>query len=709
MGTKLRGIGMFKNYSITTKLMLGSLISLFGVLVIGVAVITFRASNLTEDASVYTARQVALKEVALVQSNFNIAQTAAKDIAQVSETLVNNGNFDRKLHERVIHDMLKSNPVVNGLWSVYLPDKFDGRDADFANFDALHDASGQFRPYYFRKPDGSIDGEPTSPVSLDKQQDASWFFNSYNKRGFSVSRPYTYEAGGNTVVAISFSMPIMRNGEVVGVAGSDMSTMEIARSLMASKPFETGNVYMISENGIWLAHANPAFLGKNIDETHANAADYAALKEILKNRKGVTLEGYSEALQSDVVREIYPLHISGAEGALYIVANIPTSTIFETAHAITTLIIAVGVVLMLALAIVLWITGRKVIRTPIAATIQTIQSLMGGDYNTRIDFTDRNDEIGEINKALVVFKEASLEREKMAAAQQAEDTKRLRRAEKMEQLINTFSNSVGTLMQSMGGALHGLNDAAQSLSTSAQQTSGQSTAVAAASEQASANVETVAAASEELFASVREIGRQVESSSQIASHAVTQATDTNDKIEGLARSASQIGEVVKLINDIANQTNLLALNATIEAARAGEAGKGFAVVANEVKSLANQTARATEDITQQIQGIQTETTDAVGAIQKITRTIEDMNAITSSISAAVEEQGAATQEISRNVQEASQGTQEVSSNIAGVSTAANTTKDASDSVFVSAKQLQDEADRLQRDVDDFLTGIRHLD
>jgi len=278
--------------------------------------------------------------------------------------------------------------------------------------------------------------------------------------------------------------------------------------------------------------------------------------------------------------------------------------------------------------------------------------------------------------------------------------------EALERLASSFDSTVGVIAEAVSSASTELEAAAGTLTRAAEAAQQTSTTVAAASEQASANVQSVASASEELAASVGEIARQVAESSKIANDAVKQARHTDGRINQLSQAAGRIGDVVKLITSVAEQTNLLALNATIEAARAGDAGRGFAVVAQEVKALAAQTAKATDEIGTQIAGMQGATADSVAAIKEIGSTIERIAEIASTIAAAVEEQGAATREISRNVQQAAQGTTEVASNIAKVSAGAHETGVASAQVFSSAQTLSGDGDRLKLEVEKFLETVR---
>jgi len=378
----------------------------------------------------------------------------------------------------------------------------------------------------------------------------------------------------------------------------------------------------------------------------------------------------------------------------------------ETSRAITLTMVVIGVGLVAGIGLALFVS-RVGISGPIGAMTKAMQDLAGGDKETIIPATDHRDEVGAMAKTLQIFKDNMLEADRLRAEQ--EETKRRSEAERrkaMLDLADRFEKNVGSLVEGVTGAAGKLQSTAQSMSATAEQTTRQSTAVAAASEETTTNVQTVASATEELSASISEITNQVTESTRIVGEAVHQTSDTNAKVQSLAEAAQKIGDVVRLINDIAGQTNLLALNATIEAARAGEAGKGFAVVASEVKTLATQTARATDEIAGQVRSIQEATASSATAIDGITRTIGRVSEISTAIASAVEEQGAATQEISRNVQQAAQGTQEVSSNVSGVSEAARQTGVAATEVLRSADELSRNGAALRVQVDEFLKTVR---
>jgi methyl-accepting chemotaxis protein len=351
--------------------------------------------------------------------------------------------------------------------------------------------------------------------------------------------------------------------------------------------------------------------------------------------------------------------------------------------------------------------GRSVSK-PLTAMRAAMIELANGNFAIVLPGLGRADEIGEIAQSVETFKvnaERKARDEADAKIRQDRAVAELRKAD-MHKLADAFEGAVGEIIETVSSAATELEASANTLTMTAERSESLATMVAAASEEASTNVQSVASATEEMTSSVNEISRQVQESARVAGDAVDQARKTNDRVGALSNAANRIGDVVELINTIAGQTNLLALNATIEAARAGEAGRGFAVVASEVKALAEQTAKATGEIGQQITGIQAATQDSVGAIKEIGNTIGRMAEISSTIAAAVEEQGAATQEISRNIQHAAQGTSQVSSNIADVQRGASETGSASAQVLSAAQSLSSDSNRLKLEVGKFLSSVR---
>lgn len=347
------------------------------------------------------------------------------------------------------------------------------------------------------------------------------------------------------------------------------------------------------------------------------------------------------------------------------------------------------------------------ITRPMLSLEQAMSAVAGGQYSLTVPHRARRDEIGRLAQALEMFREAGLDRVRLEKQQEemriaAERDKK----QALTELAATFETEIGGIVTSVSASAAQLSEAAQGLADSSNAAGSEAGSAAQASSETTASVQAVAAAAEELSASIGEISRQVARSSEIAASASRNARSTNETVAALADTASKIGAVVRLIQDIAAQTNLLALNATIEAARAGAAGKGFAVVAAEVKALADQTAKATEEIGQQIGAIQTQTDGAVSAIRDIGGTIEEINAIASGIAAAVEEQSAATAEIARNVQQAAGGTANVAARINDVSAAVDATNTHVEHVSAAAGSLRDQAGVLSKQVDRFVAALR---
>jgi len=416
-----------------------------------------------------------------------------------------------------------------------------------------------------------------------------------------------------------------------------------------------------------------------------------------------------------------PLDILGTTWA--IMTEIDSDEAFAGVVAMRMTSLIIGAIVILIVSVLGFFLART-IAAPMVRLTSVMGSLSEGDNDVEVPYQSRADELGDMGQAVQIFKQnaidkirlegeekkavAEREREEEASRQRetARNQEREARQENIDNLTTGFGDTVEEVLSAVATQSSEMESSAQSMTQIAKQTLDESVTVASAAEQATASVQTVASAAEELSSSISEISRQVSHSADISGRAVEAAEGTNQTIRDLAEAAQRIGEVVDLINDIANQTNLLALNATIEAARAGDAGKGFAVVASEVKNLASQTAQATEDIGAQISAIQNTTNQAVTAIEGIGSTISEMNEIATSIASAVEEQGAATGEISRNVQEAARGTEDVSSSIVNVKSGSEQTGDASGSVLSASQQLSERFQGLRSEVEKFLTDIK---
>ncbi|MGM4916094.1 methyl-accepting chemotaxis protein [Tardiphaga sp. 813_E8_N1_3] len=375
---------------------------------------------------------------------------------------------------------------------------------------------------------------------------------------------------------------------------------------------------------------------------------------------------------------------------------------YETAFMLLAIMLGASAILGIGIGIYL----VKDVSSGIASIVKPMQALGAGDLTAVVPHQGMKTEIGTMGDTLQVFKQALIDKRAADEAAAADAEAKIERGRRVDSITRNFESMIGEIVETVSSASTELEASAGTLTATAERSQELTTTVAAASEEASTNVQSVASATEEMASSVNEISRQVQESAAIAGQAVDQARKTNDRVGELASAAARIGDVVELINNIAGQTNLLALNATIEAARAGEAGRGFAVVASEVKALAEQTAKATGEISTQISGIQSATQESVGAIKEIGDTIGRMSEIASTIASAVEEQGAATQEISRNVQQAAQGTMQVSSNIVDVQRGATETGSASTQVLAAAQSLSSDSTRLKDEVSKFLNAVR---
>ncbi|MBR0758566.1 HAMP domain-containing protein [Bradyrhizobium jicamae] len=483
--------------------------------------------------------------------------------------------------------------------------------------------------------------------------------------------------------------------EMARLSKSPENGQRIARILALIEDFQKGKDQLEAVRKQAVALEAKRAAGASAPETMTQLAKFA--EEVARIRKDIT---------QPVNAEIESTAEKVAEFANHRSEDARQSAMAEEASVErTSLLVGIGVALLLVGS---WIFSLFTIARPIRALTVAMEELAGGNFGVVLPGLGRKDEVGGVASAVEKFKLVSEQkaREEAEAKIRQDATAAAQRKAEMARLADAFESAVGEIIETVSSASTELEASATTLTATAERGQERATMVAAASEEATANVQSVASATEELSSSVTEISRQVQESARMASEAVNQAHVTNDRVSELSKAATRIGDVVELINTIAGQTNLLALNATIEAARAGEAGRGFAVVASEVKALAEQTAKATGEIGQQITGIQGATQDSVKAIEQISGTIGKLAEIASTIAAAVEEQGAATQEISRNVQQAAQGTEQVSANITDVQRGATETGTASAQVLSAAQLLSTDSNRLKLEVSKFLGTVR---
>ncbi len=630
-----------------------------------------------------------LTYVAYVNTNDAVRISVAGQLQRSAEGLANSGAgwfADRRM------DL--TGWAADPLYSKAVQSSFVGRAARrVANerLAAIKDGYG----YYVTI--GLVDTEGTVVASSDqfevgRDQTKSEFFASGRLGKSFVSDALKGEADGAVVVTIA--APVSDADEVTGVlyAVIDLSYFD-ERFVAPVKIGKTGRVLVFNEAGRAIIHP---------DKSQVMRLDIASLvQQRVEYAGGAALTEYDDANSHrmaavQTVQDIGWTVVVDAEQAEI---EAPGAKVGYTNLSLSLAILA-------ALSIAITILLDRIIR-PLRRSTEAMRLLAGGDTTIDVPALDRSDEIGEMARAIGVFKDNAIRmREMQADKEESERRTQEEKRKMMRQLSDDFEGQVKGVVEALSSSATEMQATAEQMSGTAERANRRATGVASASEQATANVQTVAAATEELSSSITEIGRQVNQSAKIASKAVSEAEATNTTVQSLSDAAQKIGEVVTLINNIASQTNLLALNATIEAARAGEAGKGFAVVAQEVKNLANQTAKATDEIAGQITAIQEQTSGAVGAIDRIQEIISEISDISTTIASAVEEQGVSTQEIARNVQQAAKGTQQVNGNIGDVSKAVSEAGSAADQVLRSAGSLSEQSSLLQDQVERFLNQIR---
>jgi methyl-accepting chemotaxis protein len=688
---------------------------------------TEQVRDLLDRRSKEALAQLASTQAGHIRSQLDAAFDVARNMARTFEFIASSSEDDATPVEQrraqvngILLSMLKDNPGFNGTYSAWEPDGIDGDDRAYKNrTDVGSDYSGRMLAHWTRDSEGHVAMQPL--VEYDSRDlhrnglmKGAWYLGPKEDGQESVLDPLPYMVQGKHLYLATVSVPILINGTFRGVAGVDFDlafVQKLAADANRSTYDGKGSIAIVNDKGLVVAsNEHPELIGGAFEKL--DPAWKEDLGVVRSGRGQVAVDAANES-----IKVFSPVALGRSKSTWSVLVTVPRSVVMAEAFALGTdlqqrsnsdvfwqliaalsiAVVAVGCMVLLA---------RGIVR-PIRGLTDALRAIAGGELSSNIVAARRHDEIGDIARAVEGIREAA----SASAVHRAEVAEANRRQQEQNRhdltsrLAHEFEERVGSVVRSVADAAVDLENSAKAMAALAQQSRDRSATVASASETATQSVHSVASASEQLFASIREVSILIGRSGQVIGTADHHAEASRQVVQSLTESAAKIGSVVDLIQSVAAQTNLLALNATIEAARAGEAGRGFAVVANEVKGLAGQTSKATDEIGAQVSAMRQATDAAVAAIGQIRSVVGDIGQVVSSVATAVEEQAEATSKIARSAQSAAQGTEVVSTNIADVSAAVSTTDDAAGKLVEHARSLGRQATELREGLRQFIDQL----